>query len=295
MSSRPSTYLEVAQVREGSPLEPGSRFGIRGDRVVIGRSIQSDVSIPDPTISRAHIEMRFDDHGVEIESLTQKSVTVVNGQRVNPGARVRVGYAHAAVILGTVEFRFVAEADTLRVTFPVDASELNPGTAVVRDSKMQMLGAALSERYTPAIGVDPRVAHDSPPFLQAIFAPDSCVVNCRGQWLDLPRMAAIAIGTLCRTPGVPVSDQVIEKATASGSMVIKHISQGRSALKKLVTNGHVERADVEAQLIQFPGFDAEAVAEWNIERIFQKLIASYRGFGYVLNVPAHEVTVTESG
>ena len=257
--------------------------------------MQADVSIPDPTISRAHIEMRFDPNGVEIESLTQKSVTVVDGRRINPGDCIRVGYSQAAVILGTVEFRFVAEADTLRVTFPVDASELNPGTAVVRDSKMQMLGGKLSERYTPVIGVENRITQDNPPFMQAIFAPDSCVINCRGQWLDLPRMAAIAIGTLCRTPGVPVSDQVIEKATASGSMVIKHISQGRSALKKLVANGHVDRSDVEGQLVQFPGFDAESIAQWNIERIFQKLIASYRGFGYVLNVPENEVVVTESG
>ena len=76
-------------------LEPGDGF-------VIGRSLQSDLSVDDLRVSRRHCRIGFDEQGVTLADLQSANGTYVNGQRVakallRQGDRLQVGSADLAV------------------------------------------------------------------------------------------------------------------------------------------------------------------------------------------------------
>jgi diguanylate cyclase (GGDEF)-like protein len=80
--------------------EIGREIQLRGDEVVIGRSMGADLEIPDPTISRRHarvVHARIDDRDhYEISDLGSSNGLFVNGHRVDvaqlvDGDRLKIG------------------------------------------------------------------------------------------------------------------------------------------------------------------------------------------------------------
>ena len=68
-------------VRQGK--EPGRVFEIRGDRLTIGRSRDSDIFLEDLAVSRLHATIYRDDNGqYVVRDENSANGTTVNGQRI---------------------------------------------------------------------------------------------------------------------------------------------------------------------------------------------------------------------
>ncbi|HJU90861.1 MAG TPA: adenylate/guanylate cyclase domain-containing protein [Gemmatimonadaceae bacterium] len=72
-----------------------------GPVFVVGRALNSDIPLLDPTISRRHAELSCDSDALELRDLGSSNGTFVNGARVEQG-RARVG---DTVTFGKVSFR----------------------------------------------------------------------------------------------------------------------------------------------------------------------------------------------
>lgn len=66
----------------------GHRFFITADEMVIGREPSSDISIPDPSISRRHARIVRGPNGVTIEDLGSSNGTSINGKKIEAGTVV---------------------------------------------------------------------------------------------------------------------------------------------------------------------------------------------------------------
>jgi pSer/pThr/pTyr-binding forkhead associated (FHA) protein len=56
-----------------------------GRSLVVGRGINSDIAIYDPTISRRHAELTVGTDGVQVKDLGSSNGTCINGNRVTAG------------------------------------------------------------------------------------------------------------------------------------------------------------------------------------------------------------------
>ena len=66
---------------------------VEGDSVIIGRDEKADLVLPEPTVSRRHVEVRSADDGWEIVDLGSRLGTWLNGRklRVGEGVPLREG------------------------------------------------------------------------------------------------------------------------------------------------------------------------------------------------------------
>jgi adenylate cyclase len=111
------TTIVLEQV--GGPLQ----FRLMpGRKLVLGRSVGSDLLVPDPAVSRRHAELEATDDGVMVRDLGSANGTSVNGAAVVTEARLRTD---DLVTFGSVAFR-------IRVRAPGDGlvGDLPAGTAV---------------------------------------------------------------------------------------------------------------------------------------------------------------------
>ena len=92
------------------PLTLVDRNGVRlatvlpGSAIVVGRSTECDVSLPDPTVSRRHAELRASDGNTFVRDLGSRNGTFRNGVRID-SARIRPG---DVVSFGTFAVRIEA-------------------------------------------------------------------------------------------------------------------------------------------------------------------------------------------
>jgi serine phosphatase RsbU (regulator of sigma subunit) len=87
---------------EGAPFE----HPLRGDSLVVGRALDSDLSLSDPFLSRRH--SRFFRTGAElfVEDLGSRNGTIVNGQTIQEPTRIGAG---DVIKISGSEIRIVAE------------------------------------------------------------------------------------------------------------------------------------------------------------------------------------------
>jgi len=81
-------------VRKGP--QPGERFFLDRQRLVIGRDPESDIFLNDMTVSRAHATIECDDYGVTVSDAGSLNGTYVNGAvtekaTLNDGDVLQVG------------------------------------------------------------------------------------------------------------------------------------------------------------------------------------------------------------
>jgi hypothetical protein len=86
-------HAQLVMIQKG---KPGKAFELSKDRVIIGRLPESDVTVPDPGVSRRHAEIRRQDGGYLVADLGSTNGTMVNEARVNErtlenGDRITVG------------------------------------------------------------------------------------------------------------------------------------------------------------------------------------------------------------
>lgn len=59
--------------------------------VTVGRGPGSDISLPDPAVSRAHASVRLDGTTVVVEDLDSANGTAVNGEQIDSARRLESG------------------------------------------------------------------------------------------------------------------------------------------------------------------------------------------------------------
>lgn len=101
--AQPTPPPPAPRTPETTLLIDGTPHLLHGNRLVIGRSRSSDIVIPDPSVSRQHLELRRDDRGWYAVDLGTTNGSELNGQsltsprRLEPGQRIRLGHAAAII------------------------------------------------------------------------------------------------------------------------------------------------------------------------------------------------------
>jgi pSer/pThr/pTyr-binding forkhead associated (FHA) protein len=134
---------------------PGAEYPLAGQRIVIGRGEECDISVNHASVSRVHAEIHALGDG-RYEILDRESA---NGIRVN-GVELQRSLVDArdSLELGDVVFKFIPAGQIYR-SGPDESQQVNA------------LSALASERSTPAPGVESRVPMGSlPPGLKIIAA-----------------------------------------------------------------------------------------------------------------------------
>lgn len=108
----------------------------------IGRSLESDVVLMDPTISREHARLCYSEHGWHVQNLTTHNVVRVNGQQIEAGERVVI-HPQDVLVLGSTMLQLVAprEQDDSQQTLPLPQ--------VIRSSSPMPTPSFLSMQHTP--------------------------------------------------------------------------------------------------------------------------------------------------
>lgn len=299
----PEVTIRVKSVRTGSPLEVGSLLTVEKSPAVIGRATDCDIQLLDPTVSRLHVRIDLERDRIALTSLSRRSITVVDGRRLEAGQRFESRYRPISLIFGTVECELEVSFETEEPAWKSIAAELTADGAIINDRTLDIpgLNAPANDAFDGRVVNEetnrPRNTEPSPPaqpFMHVIDGRAAAAVSVRGKWLELPRMTALALSALCKQPGLPVAEEIIERASGSESMVTKHVSMIRSAIRELIESGDLEVDEIYRQLDGFPGFSREELEALSLEELMRKFILSRRGFGYILHVRAEEVLIEES-
>ena len=117
---------QTFELRGGSPL-------------IVGRAINSDIPVFDPTISRKHAEVGLDENGVHVTDLGSSNGTFLNGARID-AARLSPG---DVITFGKVAFRLKEVVPTPESTTSRTPASLGPvpiNQTIVRSMPMPPAG-----------------------------------------------------------------------------------------------------------------------------------------------------------
>ncbi|HEY2743271.1 MAG TPA: FHA domain-containing protein [Polyangia bacterium] len=111
----PSTEPPMRLVAEGGPYD-GRVFELTGAELAVGRAVDNDVVLDDPSLSRKHAKIfRRGPGELEIEDLGSSNGTFINQRKIGRGS------AHPGDTLRFGELSFRVEGDTLHGTSAVTA------------------------------------------------------------------------------------------------------------------------------------------------------------------------------
>ena len=132
-------------------IEGDQAFDLRpGSTLVVGRALNSDIPVFDPTISRRHAEVICDDGGVRVRDLGSSNGSFLNGAKIE-STKVAPG---DIVTFGKVAFRLKELAptpDALRMPTPVGEPGPRAGATIVRQIPATPSAAGLGTALRPAI------------------------------------------------------------------------------------------------------------------------------------------------
>lgn len=306
----PEVTLTIQSVRSNSTDVAGTQFKIARSPVVVGRALDCEIHLTDPSVSRLHLRIDLEADRIAITNLSRRSLSVIDGRKIEAGQRYETRYRVLPIIVGSVECCLNVSYETEEPAWVQFAAELTSENHIHNKATLDIPGLT-----SPPVDYDVggRIVNDEPlsslasgpvsvmnadikddPFLQVIEGRAAAAVSLRGNWLELPRMTALALAALARNPGLPVAEETIERASGSESMVTKHVSIIRSSIRELIESDKLSREDVYRQLTSFPGFELQDLEKLSLEELMRKLILSRRGFGYILHVRGDEVTFGES-
>lgn len=296
----PDVTLHIESVRSNSPIAAGVTFAITRRTSIVGRAVDCEVQVLDPSISRLHLRIDLEEDRIALTSLSRRSLTIIDGRRIEAGQRFETRYRPLSIILGTVEFNLTVSFETDEPGWIDFASELTREEYLHAKETLDIPGLTtppLDYRSDTRVVTTTHWEEDAPedqePFLKVVEGRAAAAVSVRGNWLELPRMTALALAALAHSAGRPVPEEVIEKASGSDSMVTKHISVIRSVIRDLIERGELSRDDITSQITSFPGFVEDDLRLLSLEELMRKFVLSRRGFGYILHVRAEDVVIEE--
>ena len=118
----------------------------------IGRALNNDVILMDPTVSREHARLMLDQDGWHIINLTARNIVRVNGRPVPSGSSLPM-HPQDVLILGSTMLQLIASQDTLAASsdgddYSDDITEVYPAR---KKSKSASNGTAIErQRQTPS-------------------------------------------------------------------------------------------------------------------------------------------------
>ena len=113
--------------------EGDQSFELRlGTQLILGRALNSDIPVLDPTISRRHAEIVCDGEGIEVRDLGSSNGTFLNGDKV---AITRVS-AGDLVTFGKVAFRVKEVAASFETPALPTPAAMRPGSTIVRQVRV---------------------------------------------------------------------------------------------------------------------------------------------------------------
>lgn len=306
----PEVTLTIQSVRSNSPDVAGTEFRVRRSPTVLGRALDCEIHLTDPSVSRLHLRFDLEKDRIAITNLSRRSLSILDGRSLEAGQRYESRYRSFPIIVGSVECHLRVSYETDEPTWLKLTGELTTEDFIHSKSTLDIPGLTSppndfhlggrvvneAPKYDARAGVEttPHRELSTEPFVRVIEGRAAAAVSVQGNWLELPRMTALAFAALARTPGVPVAEETIERASGSESMVTKHVSIIRSAIRELIEHGKLSREEMTRQILSFPGFDARELEALSLEALMRKLILSRRGFGYILHIRADDVEFSES-
>ncbi len=139
----------MAYVRVSPAAGPVERFALAGDRVIVGRSHECDLVLPDGVLSRRHAELVHTPRGWAVRDLRSLNGTHVNGTRVEDQRDLR-----DRDVIGVGEWRLeFREADLAAAEglFPGTVARLRDITELATRSDMDQAGLARQSRILGAL------------------------------------------------------------------------------------------------------------------------------------------------
>lgn len=132
-------------------IEGDQAFDLRpGSTLVVGRALNSDIPVFDPTISRRHAEVICDDGGVQVRDLGSSNGSFLNGAKID-STKVAPG---DIVTFGKVAFRLKELAPTpepQRLPTPGADPAPRAGATIVRQIPASPSAAGLGTSLRPAM------------------------------------------------------------------------------------------------------------------------------------------------
>ena len=147
--------------------EGDQAFEIRGgSTLVVGRALNSDIPVFDPTISRRHAEVTCDASGVVVRDLGSSNGTFLNGVKVESAATVAPG---DIVTFGKVAFRLKEHLPTpvepRHAQTPIDGSGPKGSATIVRQLPASPSVANFATGMAPPLPqLDPAAANEAARF-----------------------------------------------------------------------------------------------------------------------------------
>src|SRR6478672_10963142 len=109
-----------------------------GRSLVVGRGINSDIAIYDPTISRRHAELMIGTDGVHVRDLGSSNGTCINGTRITAGRL----HPNDSITFGKVLFQLkeIRTSGQGSAPAPIAPAAATPGDTIVRQLNVSGAG-----------------------------------------------------------------------------------------------------------------------------------------------------------
>lgn len=262
-----SFIIRVEKVRSGSTVPVGLSSPPLRDCALVGRSVQADFQLSDPTVASEHIRLETAREGFSIRVLTERGTTFINRQRAKRHDVVLVQGDRAWLQIG----RVLISVTQIIATLPFDDQVSIPAETFLPQTHSWL---------TVQAGQEPRVW-------------------IHGEPMSLFPSAARVLCSLSERPGEVVSQSELKKAMdpsghhlAGGTNLNQAITYIRNMFDQALRQDLLEEALLRRQVQhahRAPPLEGELSAR---RALLRALVQSERGVGYRLRLsPEHVSTL----
>ncbi|MEN0067792.1 MAG: FHA domain-containing protein [Myxococcota bacterium] len=248
---RPTFVLRVLRASDPNSLPTGLSFILNKD-VIVGRSPDADIVLPDGSISRHHIKIELGPP-IRVTALTDTNGTFCDGhQRVTPGTP------------------FVTTQNSVLIQLGGAHVKVSPLTAT-----------------DPVWDLMPSPQPLPPPTkaIEVVWDAGQCLVRCANVDLPINGSASCLFGLLADEVGHVVHHWDLEQGVGT-----KHLAPLATAIRRALCDAHINGlVDLKALATRaagnqpIPTHDLAALGRW--------IVHSRRGHGYALQLHPDDVQV----
>ena len=83
----PEVTLTIQSVRSNSPDVAGTEFRVRRSPTVLGRALDCEIHLTDPSVSRLHLRFDLEKDRIAITNLSRRSLSIIDGRSLEAGQR----------------------------------------------------------------------------------------------------------------------------------------------------------------------------------------------------------------
>lgn len=264
MGNAKSFLIQLHSVQSGSDLKAGTVFPTLADRVTIGRGVDCDVVLADPSVSAKHVVIESCQDGFVLRNRTRNGTTFINQQEVARGGEVEVSDRTSWLQVGAALLKVVVIANTVPV------------------SRAMPLPSALPVPTGPRflcvkLGRAPRI-------------------QVKGKSVSIFPSAARALARLAVSPGEVVDQDDLLTAMdedfadrAGGLNLNQTMTYVRRLFLERIDSGEINVAELSDWIQACPGFTGGPLTTLEPKALCRALVANVRGVGYVLMLPPDAV------